>query len=98
MRDDGEYASCRTLLDMARGWSNSSLAEGAVMSMVLHSSMQAIKGHAFFGGMLFSLGMFLLALAKPRLGQSTPFPFLGRLTLGIYVAHVFVMYPLTPFV
>jgi len=74
------------------------LVEGAVMSMVFHSSMQAIKGHAFLGGMFFSLGMFLLALAKPQLGKSTPFPFLGQLTLGIYVAHVFVMYTITPFV
>jgi len=73
------------------------LEEGAVMSMVFHSSMQAIKGHAFLGGMFFSLGMFLLALAKPQLGQLTPFPFLGQLTLGIYVAHVFVMYAITPF-
>ena len=74
------------------------LMEGAVMNLVFHSSMQAIRGHAFLGGMLFSLGMFLLALAKPQLGRSTPFPFLGRLTLGIYVAHVFVMYTITPFV
>jgi len=74
------------------------LLEGAVMSMELHSSMQTIRGHAFLGGMLLSLGMFLLALAKPQLGQSTPFPFLGQLTLGIYVAHVFVMYTITPFV
>jgi surface polysaccharide O-acyltransferase-like enzyme len=74
------------------------LTEGTVMDMVLHSSMQAIRGHAFLGGILFSLGMFLLALAKPQLGQSTPFPFLGQLTLGIYVAHVLVMYTITPFV
>jgi surface polysaccharide O-acyltransferase-like enzyme len=74
------------------------LLEGAAMNMVLHSSMQAIRERAFLGGILFSLGIFLLALAKPQLGQSTPFPFLGQLTLGIYVAHVFVMYTITPFV
>ena len=74
------------------------LMEGAVMNVVFHSSMQAIRGHAFLGGILFSSGMFLLALAKPQLGRSTPFPFLGQLTLGIYVTHVFVMYTITPFV
>jgi peptidoglycan/LPS O-acetylase OafA/YrhL len=72
--------------------------EGTVMNTVLHSSMQAIKGHAFLGGILFSLGMFQMALAKPQLGRSTPFPFLGQLTLGIYVAHILVMYTITPFV
>ncbi|MBS0151915.1 MAG: acyltransferase family protein [Nitrospira sp.] len=72
--------------------------EGTVMNMMLHSSMQAIKGHAFLGGILFSLGIFQLALTKPQLGRSTPFPFLGQLTLGIYVAHVFVLYSITPFV
>ncbi len=74
------------------------LMEGVVMHLLLHSSMQAIKGHAFLGGMLLSLGMFLLALAKPQLGRSTLFPFLGQLTLGVYVAHVFVLYTITPFV
>jgi surface polysaccharide O-acyltransferase-like enzyme len=74
------------------------LTEGAVMNIVLHSSTHAIREHAFLGGILFSLGMFLLALAKPQLGQSTPFPFLGQLTLGIYVTHIFVMYTISPFV
>lgn len=74
------------------------LTEGAVMDMVLHSPMQVISHHKFLGGIFFSVGLFLLALAKPQLGQSTPFPFLGQLTLGVYVAHVFVMYTITPFV
>ena len=74
------------------------LMEGTVMKMVLHSSMQVIKGHQFLGGILFGLGIFQLALAKPQLGRSTPFPFLGQLTLGIYVAHILVMYTITPFV
>lgn len=74
------------------------LMEGTMMKMVFHSPMQALKGHAFLGGILFSLGIFILALAKPQLGQSTPLPFLGQLTLGIYVTHIFVMYTITPFV
>lgn len=74
------------------------LMEGTVMNMMLHSSMQAIKVHQFLGGILFGVGIFQLALAKPQLGRSTPFPFLGQLTLGIYVAHILVMYTITPFV
>jgi surface polysaccharide O-acyltransferase-like enzyme len=74
------------------------LLEGVVMNIVFHSSIRAIDHHVYLGGICFSLGIFLLALAKPQLGQSTPFPYLGQLTLGIYVAHVFVMYTITPFV
>ncbi|MBK9947909.1 MAG: acyltransferase [Nitrospira sp.] len=100
----GWFAERRESVSTTMAWSlilggyAVALMEGTVMNMVFHSSMQAIKGHQFLGGILFSLGIFYLALAKPQLGRSTPFPFLGQLTLGIYVAHVLVMYTITPFV
>ena len=74
------------------------LLEGVVIHMVFHGSVKAIDHHVYLGGICLSLGLFLLALAKPQLGRSTPFPYLGQLSLGIYVAHVFVMYTITPFV
>lgn len=100
----GWFAERRESVSATMAWSlifggyAVALMEGTVMNMVFQSSMHAIKGHAFLGGILFSLGIFQLALAKPQLGRSTPFPFLGQLTLGIYVAHILVMYTITPFV
>lgn len=73
------------------------LVEGTAMNVIFHSSQQTIGGHAFLGGIVLSMGMFLLALAKPKLGQSTIFPFLGHFTLGVYVSHIFVIYTISPF-
>lgn len=70
--------------------------EGTIMMAMFHSSHQAIQQHAFLGGVALSVGIFLLALAKPTLGQSTPLPFLARFTLGVYVSHIFVLYTLRP--
>lgn len=74
------------------------MIEGTVMRSMFHSSHQAIEQHAFLGGVALSLGIFLLALAKPTLGQSTPLPFLARFTLGVYVSHILVLYTLRPIV
>ncbi|MBX3347843.1 MAG: acyltransferase [Nitrospira sp.] len=74
------------------------LMEGTVMDVVLHSSRQAIRGHYFLGGIVLSTGIFVFALAKPRLGQSTPFPFLAQFTLGVYLSHIFVIYTLRPII
>jgi len=40
------------------------------------------------GTVPFGIGMFCFALSKPNLGESTIFPKLGSLTLGIYVSHI----------
>lgn len=74
------------------------LIEGTIMNTVVHSSREAIKWHFFLGGIILGLGVFLLALAKPKLGESTPFPFLAQFTLGVYVSHILVMYTLTPII
>ncbi len=47
------------------------------------------------GGILLSLGVFLLALAKPDLWRSTPLPALAKFTLGVYVSHLLIIYTLT---
>ncbi len=72
--------------------------EGMVMEAVFHSSQQAIQEHLFLGGIFLSLGIFTLAIAKPHLGQSTPFPFLAQFTLGVYLSHIFVLYTLHPII
>ena len=74
------------------------LIEGTIMNTVVHSSREAIKWHFFLGGIILGLGIFLLALAKPKLGESTPFPFLAQFTLGVYVSHILVMYTLNPII
>lgn len=72
------------------------LLEGTIIHTMTHSSSQAIQDHIYLGGVALGLGIFLLALGKPELGRSTPFPFLARFTLGVYVTHIFVMYTLSP--
>lgn len=72
------------------------LMEGAIMNAAFHSSRQVIREHPFLGGIILSVGIFMLALAKPKLGQSTPFPFLAKFTLGVYLCHIFVLYTLRP--
>lgn len=72
------------------------IIEGTVMQSLFQSSYLVIQKHAFLGGIALSIGIFLLALAKPTLGQSTPLPFLARFTLGVYVSHILVMYTLRP--
>jgi len=72
------------------------LIEGEVMSAFSHSSHYAIRHHRYLGGIILGLGIFLLALAKPQLGRSTPFPFLGQFTLGIYLSHILVISTLGP--
>ncbi|HKU52547.1 MAG TPA: acyltransferase family protein [Nitrospira sp.] len=68
------------------------LLEGTVMDALFHSSREAIYQHHFLGAVLFSIGIFALAIAKPELGHSTPFPFLAQFTLGVYLSHIFVLY------
>ena len=72
------------------------LMEGGVMQEFLHSSPIEIFKHNYLGGIVLALGIFLLALAKPDLGRSTPLPILGRFVLGVYVSHVLVIYTLIP--
>lgn len=74
------------------------LMEGVVMNAVFHISLHDLKWHYFLGGIILGLGIFLLALAKPKLGESTPFPFLAQFTLGVYVSHILVIYTLNPII
>jgi len=74
------------------------LMEGTVMDAIFHSSRQAIREHHFLGGIALSIGIFMLAIAKPELGRSTPFPLLAQFTLGVYLSHIFVLYALGPIV
>jgi surface polysaccharide O-acyltransferase-like enzyme len=74
------------------------LMEGTLLNTIFHISLQDLKWHFFLGGIILGLGIFLLALAKPKLGHSTPFPFLAQFTLGVYVSHILVMYTLSPII
>ena len=57
---------------------------------------RAISSHdALVGTVPMGIGIFLLALASPRLGAGTPLPDLGRLALGVYACHMLVALPLT---
>lgn len=72
------------------------LIEGGIMNVIFHSSRQAIQEHHFLGGIALGVGIFTLAIAKPQLGQSTPFPFLAQFTLGVYLSHILVLYTARP--
>lgn len=85
----------RTACGLIVGGYAVALLEGMSMSVLLHGSKESMLTHFYLGGATVGVGIFLLALAKPDLGRSTPFPFLARFTLGVYVSHVFVMYTLS---
>jgi surface polysaccharide O-acyltransferase-like enzyme len=72
------------------------LMEGEVLNIIFHMALPTLRWHFFLGGIILALGIFQLALAKPKMGQSTPFPFLARFTLGVYLSHIFVLYTLRP--
>lgn len=56
---------------------------------------RAISSHdALVGTVPLGIGMFLLALASPRLGAGTPWPALGRLALGVYACHMLIALPI----
>jgi surface polysaccharide O-acyltransferase-like enzyme len=89
-------SSVRTALCLIVGGYALAVLEGALMNSVLHLEPLEIQRHYFLGGVILSLGIFLLALAKPDLGQSTFLPYLAQFTLGVYVSHVLVLYTLAP--
>lgn len=70
--------------------------EGAILREAFHSSPLAMFKHHYVGGILLTLGIFLLTLARPNLGKSTPLPFLGQFTLGVYVSHILIINTLVP--
>jgi hypothetical protein len=44
-----------------------------------------------FSAVPFTVGLFMLALKYPKIGESTVFPAWGKLNLGVYAGHIFVM-------
>jgi fucose 4-O-acetylase-like acetyltransferase len=48
-------------------------------------------GHCYVGSILTSVAVFLLALAWPTCGRSIGLSNLGKVTLGIYLVHMFVI-------
>lgn len=48
------------------------------------------------GDVLYGAGVFLLAMARPDFSRSTPLPWLGKKTLGIYVSHILFVSWLLP--
>ena len=91
-----EQPSVPTALCLIVGGYALALMEGAVMRAFFHSTPHGFQDHWFLGGIVLALGIFLLALAKPNLGRSTPLPFLAQFTLGVYVSHILVLYTLDP--
>lgn len=88
--------SVRMALCLMVGGYAFALLEGELMKSVFHLTPFAIQHHYYLGGIVLSLGIFLLALAKPNLGRSTPLPFLAQFTLGVFVSHILVIYTLAP--
>jgi surface polysaccharide O-acyltransferase-like enzyme len=48
------------------------------------------------GSVPFTVGIFLLALAKPNFGCDTLLPVLAQFTLAVYVSHIFILEALAP--
>jgi len=48
------------------------------------------------GSVPFTVGILLLALAKPNLGRGTLLPVLAQFTLAVYVSHIFIIEALAP--
>lgn len=67
--------------------------EWVVLKEFFHST--STYKHHYLGGILLPLGVFVLALAKPDLGHSTPLPALAKFSLGVYLSHVLMIYTLT---
>ena len=86
----------RTVLCLIVGGYALALMEGAVVSTFFDGSPRMVEDQYFLGGVGLALGIFLLALAKPNLGQSTPLPILAKFTLGVYVSHMLVLYTIGP--
>lgn len=53
-------------------------------------------GQPMLGTIPLTLGIFLIALAKPDLGRSTMLPSLAKLTFGVYMSHMLVIRALNP--
>lgn len=60
-------------------------------NMVLVLQFGAFPGDFSFGTAFFAIGLFLFALGKPDLGRDGKMASLGRLTLGIYCLHFFII-------
>jgi surface polysaccharide O-acyltransferase-like enzyme len=48
------------------------------------------------GSVPFTVGIFLLALAKPNFGRGTPLVVLAQFTMAVYVLHIFIIEALGP--
>jgi len=70
----------------------------AIILQILQVTFEvALWGFPYFMSTIaFGLGVFLLSLTRPRLGEGTQFPAVGRLTLGIYLCHMPLIKMLSP--
>ena len=83
-------------LALIAGGSVLAVLEGIALKRVFHASPHHVMDYPYAGAVLLVVGIFLVTLAYPTIGQNTILPFLARFTLGVYVSHIFVGYTLTP--
>ncbi len=88
----GQPSLAMALIVLVGGYA---LAFGEWVVMKEYFHLASTYKHHYFGGIFLALGFFLLALAKPHLGRSTPLPFLAKFTLGVYVSHALIIYTFT---
>lgn len=91
-----EQPNVLTAVSLMIGGAVIGLMEEVALKQFFHWPSLAIHDHWYLGGIVLALGIFMLALAKPDLGRSTPLPYLAQFTLGVYVSHILVIYTLIP--
>lgn len=73
------------------------LCEAAAIWHHIDSGLEKFTtGQPMLGTIPLTLGIFLIALAKPNLGRSTILPSLAKLTFGVYMSHILVIRALNP--
>jgi surface polysaccharide O-acyltransferase-like enzyme len=73
-------------------------AEIILLKEMYNYSASNIKDISFLlGTFLWGIGAFLLCLEYPNAGKDTILERIGKLTLGIYVSHILIIWALMPF-
>lgn len=78
------------------GYALAVIESGTIWHHIDKGLEQFTTGQLMLGTIPFTLGIFLIALAKPNLGRSTILPTLAKLTFGVYMSHVLVIRALNP--